>query len=208
MSYYAYYNEKFEVTMISNELDNTTNDMFIIIDEVMFLEFAEEKINYSNYAVIGGRLLEKESIALEKYTDSRIPMTLTDKIIENCMVVTQDKESKTWYAQAYFGMEPINNLLMLNKDVIEKKIYTFYVVSKDNRFILLDTLKVPAKNILTKKESWKQRGVRIKDQTDIEVFTAPAYTIPYIDKKIVTQDVRLLCRRDFLTYHHRVGVMV
>ena len=172
----------------------------------MFLAFAEQKFNYLDYAVIGGRLLEKKSIALEKYTDSRIPMTLTDKIIENCMVVTQDKESKTWYAQAYFGMDPINNLLMLNKDVIEKKVYTFYVVAKDNRFILLDTLTVECKNVLTKTESWKQRGSR--EEKDIEVFTAKPHVIKGFDPSVVTQDVRLLCRRDFLTYHHRVGVMV
>ena len=89
MSYYAYYNEKFEVTMISNELDNTTHDMFIIIDEVMFLAFAEEKINYSNYAVIGGKLTLKAELELEKYTDSRIPVTLTDEVFENCLMVTQ-----------------------------------------------------------------------------------------------------------------------
>lgn len=206
MNYYAYYNEKCEVTQVTNENDPNSLDEYIILDEEMFLAFAEQKFNYLDYAVIGGRLLEKKSIALEKYTDSRIPMTLTDKIIENCMVVTQDKESKTWYAQAYFGMDPINNLLMLNKDVIEKKVYTFYVVAKDNRFILLDTLTVECKNVLTKTESWKQRGSR--EEKDIEVFTAKPHVIKGFDPSVVTQDVRLLCRRDFLTYHHRVGVMV
>ena len=86
---------------------------------------------------------------------------------------------------------------------IKEKIFTFYVVSKDNRFILLDTLTVPAKNILTKTDGWKQRGLR--DNEDVEVFTSPAYTIADFDTTVVTQDVRLLCRRDFLTYHHKVG---
>ena len=200
MSYYAYYNEKFEVTIISNELDNTTHDMFIIIDEVMFLAFAEEKINYSNYAVIGGKLTLKAELELEKYTDSRIPVTLTDEVFENCLMVTQDKH---WFAQCYVSTEVIENFVLLPKEHIEKKIFTFYVVSKDNRFILLDTIKVPAKNILTKKESWRQHGLR--DNEDVEVFTSPAYTIADFDTSVVTQDVRLLCRRDFLTYHHKVG---
>ena len=203
MSYYAYYNEKFEVTMISNELDNTTHDMFIIIDEVMFLAFAEEKINYSNYAVIGGKLTLKAELELEKYTDSRIPVTLTDEVFENCLMVTQDKKNKHWFAQCYVSTEVIENFVLLPKEHIEKKIFTFYVVSKDNRFILLDTLTVPAKNILTKTDGWKQRGLR--DNEDVEVFTSPAYTIADFDTSVVTQDVRLLCRRDFLTYHHKVG---
>jgi hypothetical protein len=203
MSYYAYYNEKFEVTMISNELDNTTHDMFIIIDEVMFLAFAEEKINYSNYAVIGGKLTLKAELELEKYTDSRIPVTLTDEVFENCLMVTQDKKNKHWFAQCYVSTEVIENFVLLPKEHIEKKIFTFYVVSKDNRFILLDTLTVPAKNILTKTDGWKQRGLR--DNEDVEVFTSPAYTIADFDTTVVTQDVRLLCRRDFLTYHHKVG---
>ena len=203
MSYYAYYNEKFEVTMISNELDNTTHDMFIIIDEVMFLAFAEEKINYSNYAVIGGKLTLKAELELEKYTDSRIPVTLTDEVFENCLMVTQDKKNKHWFAQCYVSTEVIENFVLLPKEHIEKKIFTFYVVSKDNRFILLDTLTIPAKNILTKTDGWKQRGLR--DNEDVEVFTSPAYTIADFDTTVVTQDVRLLCRRDFLTYHHKVG---
>ena len=203
MSYYAYYNEKFEVTMISNELDNTTHDMFIIIDEVMFLAFAEEKINYSNYAVIGGKLTLKAELELEKYIDSRIPVTLTDEVFENCLMVTQDKKNKHWFAQCYVSTEVIENFVLLPKEHIEKKIFTFYVVSKDNRFILLDTIKVPAKNILTKTDGWKQRGLR--DNEDVEVFTSPAYTIADFDTTVVTQDVRLLCRRDFLTYHHKVG---
>jgi len=203
MSYYAYYNEKFEVTIISNELDNTTHDMFIIIDEVMFLAFAEEKINYSNYAVIGGKLTLKAELELEKYTDSRIPVTLTDEVFENCLMVTQDKKNKHWFAQCYVSTEVIENFVLLPKEHIEKKIFTFYVVSKDNRFILLDTLTVPAKNILTKTDGWKQRGLR--DNEDVEVFTSPAYTIADFDTTVVTQDVRLLCRRDFLTYHHKVG---
>ena len=124
MSYYAYYNEKFEVTMISNELDNTTHDMFIIIDEVMFLAFAEEKINYSNYAVIGGKLTLKAELELEKYTDSRIPVTLTDEVFENCLMVTQDKKNKHWFAQCYVSTEVIENFVLLPKEHIEKKIFT------------------------------------------------------------------------------------
>jgi hypothetical protein len=203
MSYYAYYNEKFEVTLVSNEIDNTTNDMYITISEAMFLAFAEDEINYSNYAVLNGKLTLKAELELEKYTDSRIPVTLTDEVFENCLMVTQDKKNKHWFAQCYVSTEVIENFVLLPKEHIEKKIFTFYVVSKDNRFILLDTIKVPAKNILTKKESWRQHGLR--DNEDVEVFTSPAYTIADFDTSVVTQDVRLLCRRDFLTYHHKVG---
>ena len=67
MSYYAYYNEKFEVTLVSNEIDNTTNDMYITISEAMFLAFAEDEINYSNYAVLNGKLTLKAELELEKY---------------------------------------------------------------------------------------------------------------------------------------------
>jgi len=201
MSYYAYYNEKFEVTLVSNEIDNTTNDMYITISEAMFLAFAEDEINYSNYAVLNGKLTLKAELELEKYIkyiDSRIPVTLTDKVFENCLMVTQDKENKHWFAQCYVNID-ISNMNLF----IKEKIFTFYVVSKDNRFILLDTLTIPAKNILTKTDGWKQRGLR--DNEDVEVFTSPAYTIADFDTTVVTQDVRLLCRRDFLTYHHKVG---
>jgi len=87
-------------------------------------------------------------------------------------------------------------------------IFTFYVISKDNRFVLLDTIKIPAKFVLTKNEGWLTEAERIETGELVEVATSPAYTIPDIDKKIVTQDVRLLVRRDFLTYHHKVGELV
>ena len=205
MSYYAYYNEKCEVTQISNEPDLSTNDMYILIDEEMFIAFANEKINYINYKVISGKLTLKAEIELEKYTDSRIPIELTDTLIENCMVVTQDKKNKHWFAQCYLSSDVIENFLLMPKEQIEKKIFTFYVTAKDNRFILLDTIKIPAKFVLTKNEGWHTEATSADTGDVVEVFTAPAYTIPNIDKEIVTQDVRLLVRRDFLTYHHNVG---
>ena len=205
MSYYAYYNETCEVTQVTNEPDNTTDDMCILIDEEMFIAFANEKINYINYKVISGKLTLKAEIELEKYTDSRIPIELTDTLIENCMVVTQDKKNKHWFAQCYLSSDVIENFLLMPKEQIEKKIFTFYVTAKDNRFILLDTIKIPAKFVLTKNEGWHTEATSADTGDVVEVFTAPAYTIPNIDKEIVTQDVRLLVRRDFLTYHHKVG---
>jgi hypothetical protein len=208
MNYYAYYNETCEVTQVTNELDDTTSDMCILINEEMFIAFVEEKINYINYKVISGKLTLKAEIELEKYTDSRIPIELTDKLIENCLMITQDKKNKHWYAQCYLSNDVIENFLLMPKEQIEKKIFTFYVISKDNRFVLLDTIKIPAKFVLTKNEGWLTEAERIETGELVEVATSPAYTIPDIDKKIVTQDVRLLVRRDFLTYHHKVGELV
>jgi len=179
--------------------------MHINIDEEMFVAFAEERINYVNYKVISGKLTLKAEIELEKYTDSRIPLELSDKIIENSMMVTQDKKNKHWYAQCYLSNDVIENFLLMPKEHIEKKIFTFYVISKENRFVLLDTIKIPAKFVLTRNEGWITEAERTETGEIVEVYTSPAYTVPDIDRKITTQDVRLLVRRDFLTYHHKVG---
>ena len=205
MSFYAYFTDNGDVTQISNVLDTSSVDMHINIDEEMFVAFAEERINYVNYKVISGKLVLKAEIELEKYTDSRIPLALTDEVIENCMIVTQDKKNKHWYAQCYLSNDVIENFLLMPKDHIEKKIFTFYVISKENRFVLLDTIKIPAKFVLTRKEGWTTEAMREETNETVEVFTSPAYTIPDIDREITQHDVRLLVRRDFLTYHHKVG---
>lgn len=205
MSYYAYFTDNGDVTQVSNVLDTNITDMHINIDEEMFVAFAEERINYVNYKVISGKLTLKAEIELEKYTDSRIPLELSDKIIENSMMVTQDKKNKHWYAQCYLSNDVIENFLLMPKEHIEKKIFTFYVISKENRFVLLDTIKIPAKFVLTRNEGWITEAERTETGEIVEVYTSPAYTVPDIDRKITTQDVRLLVRRDFLTYHHKVG---
>ena len=96
---------------------------------LLIIAFVEEKINYINYKVISGKLTLKAEIELEKYTDSRIPIELTDKLIENCLMKTQDKKNKHWYAQCYLSNDVIENFLLMPKEQIEKKIFTFYVIS-------------------------------------------------------------------------------
>tara|TARA_B110000240_G_C13474505_1_gene442393 strand:- start:995 stop:1630 length:636 start_codon:yes stop_codon:yes gene_type:complete len=206
MSYYAYYNETCEVTQVTNEPDNTTDDMCILIDEEMFIAFAEEKINYINYKVISGKLVLKAEIDLEKYTDSRIPLALTDEIIENSIMITQDKNNKHWFAQCYLSNDVLENFLLMPTEQIGKKIFTFYVISKDNRFILLDTIKIPANFLLSKDEGWITKAKRSETGETVEVFTCRYKCTNWetTNREITTQDVRLLVRRDFLTYHHRV----
>ena len=145
MSFYAYFTDKGDITQISNVLDVNSTDMHVNIDEEMFVAFSEERINYLNYKVISGKLVLKAEIELEKYTDSRIPLTLTDDVLEN--------------------------FLLMPPEHIEKKIFTFYVISKDNRFILLDTIKIPAKFLLTKNEGWITKAERSETGETVEVYT-------------------------------------
>tara|TARA_B100000941_G_C28470270_1_gene536002 strand:+ start:225 stop:860 length:636 start_codon:yes stop_codon:yes gene_type:complete len=206
MSFYAYFTDKGDITQISNVLDVNSTDMHINIDEEMFVAFSEERINYLNYKVISGKLVLKAEIELEKYTDSRIPLALTDKVVENSMIITQDKNNKQWVAQCYLSNDVLENFLLMPPEHIEKKIFTFYVISKDNRFILLDTIKIPAKFLFTKNEGWTTKAERSETGETVEVYTCRyrGSTKGLQSREITTQDVRLLVRRDFLTYHHNV----
>ena len=206
MSFYAYFTDKGDITQISNVLDVNSTDMHINIDEEMFVAFSEERINYLNYKVISGKLVLKAEIELEKYTDSRIPLALTDKVVENSMIITQDKNNKQWVAQCYLSNDVLENFLLMPPEHIEKKIFTFYVISKDNRFILLDTIKIPAKFLFTKNEGWTTKAERSETGETVEVYTCRYKCTNWepMNREITTQDVRLLVRRDFLTYHHNV----
>lgn len=150
--YYIYYNDDGNITAVANMIDSSFGEFYLEVDLKTYTMFANGSQQMLNYRVIENIKVKGQMQLLPLDIDEfgavvgyaelhRKGIIPKQKIEKSCIIITQHLTG-SWSVTSTMDDE-ICSLFAMGDDHIKE----YYVVDPNNRFILLDTLRVNLKTL-------------------------------------------------------------
>ena len=181
--YYIYYNESGSITAVANMIAESFGEHHIEVDLQTYTDFSDGTKPVLDYVVIenikikGKMYIVLKDIDMSKGQSQPRGIIAKQDVANNAIIITQNTVNKYWTVESTMSDE-ICAMFAQGEDYIKE----YYVVDPQNRFILLDTLRVNLKTLA------------LQDSVTIE----------YYDKDICSQTVSLLCSGHHVKHIHNV----
>lgn len=156
MSYYIYYNTNGNIIAVANDKDDSFGEHCIEVDFEVYENFGNDTYKMHEWAVLASpknskvvELIKRQQETQEFDPDKSIKqIPKVSKQSKNAFIIVQDTKKGTWTLKT--TLDDIHLIYYSQTDGYVDQTKNLYVIEEDNPNVLLDTLTIKFKDLLTK----------------------------------------------------------